>query len=113
MRAASASSDGPIRSETLARARGTSDSDASSTAGESMPTTEIAGPAHSREVRVPASDQCHTLEHTRVCPQCGFGEVKRVGCTGRQAVDGDVALVVVQSGQQPRQYRQGIGDRPP
>ena len=61
---------------------------------------------------VPASDQCHTLEHTRVCPQCGFGEVERVGCTGRQAVDGDVALVVVQSGQQPRQYRQGIGDRP-
>ena len=57
------------------------------------------------------ADEPHPGEHPRGAPELVLADVHIWSLAGDQAVDGDVAVLVVKRGQRPGQHGQGIGGR--
>ena len=72
---------------------------------------DSAGLVHSRDAMRAAAGQLDAVEHRGVRPVLRLGEVHRDVVAADQAVDGHVALVVMQGGDQPRQQGGGIQHR--
>ena len=108
-RCAPASPPGATRMLTLARARGISVFDDFAIGVVSMPMTVIAGLAHSRCRHRAGADLGDAVEQ----PGLLAHPLRRIVDVGRgalvQARHRDVAVVVVQAGQQPHQHAQRVG----
>ena len=69
---------------------------------------EIAWRAHRRSATVPAPTSAHAVEHAGLAAEVGLGQVGAVPRRRPQPFDRDVAVVVVQRGEQAGQREQRV-----
>ncbi len=81
---------------------------APSTAGASSPSTEIAWRPHRRSATLPVPVSATPSSTPGLAAEVRLGQVGPAPLAARQTLDRDVAVLVVQRGQQPRQREQRV-----